>query len=106
MFNLIFKHSFKIYVNKSELYPNVGEGVFARKTIEPYTIVAFFGGRVVSVDQWNTLNLYEPNYWRIFDDNQVRQRTLTIGGSITGWRISCFTGLDLTKLTKLMLIQH
>ena len=35
----------------------------------------------------------------------INQRTLTIGGSIT-LRLTCLTGLDLTKGVKLLLIQH
>ena len=34
------------------------------------------------------------------------QKTLTIWESIAGWLTSCWTGLDLTKEVKLMLIQH
>ena len=36
---------------------------------------------------------------------KIRQRIVTIGGSITVWLTSCLTGLDLNKQVKLFFIQ-
>ena len=37
---------------------------------------------------------------------KIYKKTITLGGKITVWLTSCFTGLDLTKQVKLLLIQH
>lgn len=60
-------------MNKSDLYPAIGDGVFAKKDIPAYTNVAFFGGKIVTLAEWKEMDLYEPKYWRIFDDDKVKR---------------------------------
>jgi hypothetical protein len=61
-----------VFVNTSNSYPDIGQGLFAKKSIPALTVVAFFGGRFVHLSEWEKMKIFEPSYWRIVDDNKVK----------------------------------
>ena len=61
-----------VFVNTSNSYPDIGQGLFAKKSIPAQTVVAFFGGRFVHLSEWEKMKIFEPSYWRIVDDNKVK----------------------------------
>jgi hypothetical protein len=59
------------FVNTSNAYPDVGEGLFAKKSVPAFTFFAFFGGRIYSADEWKSMKTFDPIYARTFDDTKV-----------------------------------
>ena len=60
-----------VYVNSSSSYPDIGQGVFAKKKIPIFTVVAFFGGQFVPMEEWQKMNIFEPTYSRVLEENKV-----------------------------------
>ena len=83
-----------VYVNDSRTYPDIGQGLFAKKDVPAQTVVSFFGGRLVTTLEWESLNLYEPIYWRILDEDWFVYlpddigKDLTIYGASLGHKIN------------------
>ena len=77
-----------VYVNSSSSYPEIGQGVFAKKKIPPFTVVAFFGGRFISLDEWKKLDLYEPIYSRVVEDRKVVYLPDDVGKDLTKYTAS------------------
>jgi len=60
-----------VYVAASTLGPAAGEGLFAKREIPANTVVAYFGGMRLTVQEWNRTKTLDPHYWRKVDDGSV-----------------------------------
>lgn len=60
-----------VEVGLSDLGPEAGQGLFAKRDIPESTVFAFFGGLRINATHWNATKPYEPNYWIKTDEGDI-----------------------------------
>lgn len=75
-----------VYVAKSPLGPDFGEGLFAKKDIPLNTVVAYFGGKYTTFEEWNKTKEIDPNYWQKHEAGGVVYLPEEYGKDITKYK--------------------